>query len=68
MKKVGRFTPLVLVEDVSIAHSSASAFGSLKRRELVLTGQCYFTSTLDGNRNDPENNSSHFSMRFWLRH
>ena len=21
-------------------------------------GQCYFTSTLDGNRNDPENNSS----------
>jgi hypothetical protein len=58
MKKGGRFTPLVLVENVSLAYSSASIFGSLKRGELVLTGQCYFTSRLDGNHNDPENNSS----------
>jgi hypothetical protein len=58
MKKGGRLTPLVLLEDVSIAYSSASIFGSLKRGELVLTRQCYFTSTLDGSRNDPENNNS----------
>jgi hypothetical protein len=57
-EKGGRFTPLALVEDVSIAYSSASIFGSLKRGELILTGQWYFTSTLDVNRNDPESNNS----------
>lgn len=59
-QKGGKFTPLALVEDVSITYSSASIFGSLKRGELILTGSCYFTHTMNRDLNDPKNNSPLF--------